>query len=249
MTGRWGGRAVQLGFLIALLLAWQVATTVFHVAPILLPKPAAVAVRIAALIGSLEFVDPLLITLSEVATAFALAALAGLLTGFLVTRSTRGIAVLEPLLTSINSIPAILFFPLFTLFFGLGPGSKIALGVTISFFPIALGTITGFAGVEQVLLTSARSMGASRWHLFRYVLLPSAFPIVLAGLRMGLVLAFLAVLGGETIASFDGLGHQIADAADSMEAASMYAFIVIVVMVAAGLNMLAARLDRFGRRP
>ena len=249
MTGRWGGRAVQLGFLIALLLAWQVATTVFHVTPILLPKPAAVAVRIAALIGSLEFVDPLLITLSEVATAFALAALAGLLTGFLVTRSTRGIAVLEPLLTSINSIPAILFFPLFTLFFGLGPGSKIALGVTISFFPIALGTITGFAGVEQVLLTSARSMGASRWHLFRYVLLPSAFPIVLAGLRMGLVLAFLAVLGGETIASFDGLGHQIADAADSMEAASMYAFIVIVVMVAAGLNMLAARLDRFGRRP
>ena len=249
MQRRWGGRAAQLGFVAVLLLAWQIATTWFHVAPILLPKPAAVAVKLRELIASLQFVDPLLITLSEVATAFALAAVTGLLTGFAVTRSARGIAVFEPLLTSINSIPAILFFPLFTLFFGLGPGSKVALGATISFFPIALGTITGFAGVEAVLLTSARSMGASRWHLFRYVLMPSGFPVVLAGLRMGLVLAFLAVLGGETIASFDGLGHQIADAADSMEAASMYAYILIVVMVAAGLNILAARLDRFGRRP
>ena len=63
-----------------------------------------------------------------------------------------------------------------------------------------------------------------------------------------MTLSFLAVLGGETIASFDGLGHQIADAAESMEAAAMYAYILIVIGVAALLNQLLARLDSFGAR-
>ena len=241
-------RLVQVGFVVTLAALWQVATTRWHVSPLLLPPPAKVLQRLGTLLGSGEVLEPLVTTLAEVAGAFALAASAGLLAGAVIGRQRFLVAVFDPLLTAVNAIPAILFFPLFTLFFGLGSGSKVALGATISFFPIALGTITAFGTVDAVHLAAARSMGASGWALFRHVLLPSAFPTVLAGLRIGLVLSFLAVLGGETIASYGGLGHQIADAAEGMEGASMYAYILVVVGVAGLLNIAVARLEHFGRR-
>ena len=88
----------------------------------------------------------------------------------------------EPLLAGVYSVPIILFLPLYVLFFGLGPGSKIALGTTISFFPIVLNTIAGFGYVDKIFITAARSMGASDVQMFRYVLLPAALPVILTGL-------------------------------------------------------------------
>ncbi len=249
MKGWVVGRSVQLGFAVVMLVLWQLATTRWHVSALLLPKPADVVRQLGEMLASGDYLEPLETTLTEVASAFALAASAGLLLGFLISRSRFWVAVFDPLLTSVNAVPAILFFPLFTLFFGLGPGSKIALGATISFFPVVLSVTTGFGTVEQVYLTAAKAMGASGWALFRHVLLPSAFPTVLAGLRMGLVLSFLAVLGGETIASYGGLGHQIAESAESMETPTMYATIVIVVVIAGLLNLVLGRFETFGKRP
>ena len=70
--------------------------------------------------------------------AFALAMTSGTLVGYFVSRTRYSIRVFEPLFAGIYSIPIILFLPLYVLFFGLGPASKIALGTTISFFPIVL---------------------------------------------------------------------------------------------------------------
>ena len=97
----------------------------------------------------------------------------------------------EPLLAGVYSVPIILFLPLFVLFFGLGPGSKIAIGTTISFFPIVLNTIAGFGYVDRIFITAARSMGASDLQMFRYVLLPAALPVILTGLRIGFTVALL----------------------------------------------------------
>ncbi len=241
-------RAIQLAFVAVLFALWWQATHGWHVSALLLPTPLAVLLRARVLISSGEVWTPLAATAIEVAGAFSLSAVIGLALGVFIARAGLRIRVAEPLLTALNAIPAILFFPLFTLVFGLGAGSKIALGATIGVFPIALNTISGLSNVERPLITAAISMGASRMALLRHVLLPAAAPSVLAGLRIGLTLSFLAVLGGETIASFDGLGHQIADAADNMEAATMYAYILVVVLVAAVLNQALARLDGFGQR-
>src|SRR6202008_1429 len=103
----------------------------------------------------------------------------------------------------------ILVLPLYMLFFGLGPASKIALGATISFFPIVLSTIAGFGNVDRTLVTAAKSMGASDYQLFRYVLVPAALPVILSGLRMGFTIALLAIIGSEVIASLAGPGPHI----------------------------------------
>jgi ABC-type nitrate/sulfonate/bicarbonate transport system permease component len=186
-------------------------------------------------------------TLGELAAAFSIAVAGGLTTGYLISRSAYLTKVFEPLFAGIYAIPIILFLPLFVLFFGLGPASKIAIGATISFFPITLSTIAGFSGVDRLYVTAARSMGASDHHLFRFVLLPAALPVILTGLRMGFTVALLSIIGSETLASLGGLGHRIVSLAESMEMAPMFAYIVFVIAIATVLNAIVSTLEARGK--
>jgi ABC-type nitrate/sulfonate/bicarbonate transport system permease component len=190
-----------------------------------------------------------MVTLSELAVAFGISSVSGIMFGYLISRSQYLIRVFEPLLASIYSIPIILFLPLYILFFGLGPLSKIALGTTISFFPIVLNTIAGFGYVDAIFIVAARSMGASDLQMFRYVLLPAALPVILTGLRVGFTVALLSILGSETIASLAGLGHKIVHLAEAMETAHMFAYIAFAVAIAAFLNTVVTTLENWAKRP
>lgn len=241
-------RGFQIGFVLAVVVIWYLATAYGGISQVLLPNPVAVARSLQQVLLSGEFWPDLEVTLFEVAVAFAISCGSGLLIGYLISRSKYVTALLEPLLASLYSIPMILFLPLYVLFFGLGPWSKIALGATISFFPIVLNTITGFGTVDRIFIKSARSMGASNAQMFRYVLLPAALPVVLSGLRIGFTVTLLAVLGSETIASFGGLGHHIAQLADAMEPARMFAYIAFAVLIVAALNAVMSSAERRGQR-
>jgi ABC-type nitrate/sulfonate/bicarbonate transport system permease component len=243
-----GSRVVQLSFLIAVIVLWQLATASGGVSAILLPKPVAVLHELVSELKAGRFVDDLRITLFELVVAFTVSALTGALSGYLLSRSQYLIRVFDPLFAGMYAIPAILFFPLYVLFFGLGPPSKIAMGITISFFPIALNTMAGFGNVDKTLIVAARSMGCSAYQLFRWVLLPAAAPVIVTGLRMGFILAFLSILGSETIASLSGLGHRIVTLAEGMDTARMYAYIAFAVAIAALLNMIVSFIEARTRR-
>ena len=146
--------------------------------------------------------------------------------------------IFEPVLAGMFAVPLTLFFPLFVVFFGIGPDSKLAYGATSSFFPVALNTIAGFSSVDEIYLRAVRSMGASNLQQFRYVYLPGAMPVTLTGLRIGFFICIAAVLGGETLASVSGIGKSIALSAELMETARLYAWIAYVVTVSITLNLL-----------
>ena len=224
---------VRSGFLILVLLSWYAATRYLRISPLLIPNPIDVLKALVDLVQDKDTWRAIAITFSEVVAAFLASAFFGLILGFVISRSTYLVAVFSPLMSGLYAIPAILFFPLYVLFFGIGFGSKIALGITISFFPIVINTIAGFGYALSIEDFSA---------------LPASFPVVFSGLRMGFVLAFLSVLGGETIASFSGIGHEIAGAAESMDSIAMYAFIVMAIIASAIVNMTLSRLDRLGAR-
>jgi len=245
---RIASRLVQLAFLVVLMTLWYLATTKWGVSHLLLPNPARVYDELRDVLGSGEFVPDLKITLTELAVAFALSSVGGITLGYVLSRSQYLIRAFEPLLAGVYSIPIILFLPLYVLFFGLGPASKIALGTTISFFPIVLNTIAGFGYVDRIYVVAARSMGASDFQLFRWVLLPAALPVILTGLRMGFTVALLSILGSETIASLAGLGHRIVHLAEAMETARMFAYIAFAVAIAASLNVIVTMLEAKGRR-
>lgn len=241
-------RAVQIGFLLALLVLWYLATNVWGVNQLLLPNPVAVWQQFIDVLRSGAYLSDLRITATEFAVAFAIASTGGIAVGYFVSRSRYLIRVFEPLFAGIFSIPIILFLPLYVLFFGLGMESKIALGATISFFPITLATIAGFGNVDRTLVIAARSMGASSYQLFRHVLLPAAMPVIMGGLRIGFTIALLSILGSETIASLGGLGHHIVELAEDMDMARMFAYIVFVVIIVALLNAVVSHLEVRGRR-
>ena len=241
-------RVVQAGFVVALLVLWYLATELWGVSALLLPKPGAVLRELVDVLRTGEFVADLRVTLGELAAAFALAATGGTVLGYSISRSSYWTRVVEPLVSAIYAIPIILFLPLYVLFFGLGPASKIALGATIGFFPVALSTVAGFAGVERTYVVAARAMGCSDYHLFRWVLLPAALPVILGGLRMGFTVALLSILGAETLSSVSGLGHRIVSLGENMDMARMFAYIVFVVAIAVFLNATVSWVEARGRR-
>lgn len=245
---RIASRLVQVGFLIAVGLAWYLAVHVGHVNRLLLPDPVKVWHQLVNVIVTGDFVSDLRVTATELVVAVTVSTICGVTVGYAISRSPYFIRVFEPLFSAIFSIPLILFLPLYVLFFGLGLASKIALGITISFFPIALNTIAGFGNVDEVFVVVARSMGASNFQMFRYVLLPAALPTVLTGLRIGFTMGLLSIIASETIASFSGLGHRIVDLAENLNMPRMFAYIVFVVALAASLNWAVSALEARGRR-
>jgi ABC-type nitrate/sulfonate/bicarbonate transport system permease component len=239
---------VQIACVVTVFGAWQIGSSTGALDPLILPPLTGIAVALGGVLPSGELWSDVGLTLFELAIAFALAAGAGLLAGFVIGRSPFAVRVFDPLIAGLYAVPTILLFPLYLLFFGIGPPSKIALGTTMAFFPVVLSTIAGVAQVSRVRIRAARSMGATPLQLFWHVLLPEAFPVVIAGLRMGLVLGFLAILGGETITSNGGLGHEIVTMAESLEPAKMFAYIAVAIAVASALNALTSFVEMRGRR-
>jgi ABC-type nitrate/sulfonate/bicarbonate transport system permease component len=218
------------------------------VSPLLLPTLSSVYHEFLVLAAAGTFWPDLGVTLYELAAAFLIASVAGTVIGYLISRSGYAIKVFDPLLAGIYAIPAILLFPLYVLYLGIGPASKIAMGATIAFFPVVLNTTAGLHYVDRIYVTAARSMGASSWQMFWNVMLPAAFPVVLTGLRIGLISAFLSILGTETIASFSGLGHRIVELGENMDTASMFAYIIFVILISITLNSAVSLAERWGRR-
>jgi ABC-type nitrate/sulfonate/bicarbonate transport system permease component len=236
-------RLIQLAFLVVAGGVWYALTATGAVSPLFLPSPVAVYNALARLVGTNQFWNAVQITLVTIAKAYGIAIVLGILAGYLVTRSKFLTEVFEPIIAGLFTVPITLFFPMFILFFGIGPGSKVAYGATYGFFPIALNTIAGLGRADERYLRAARSMGASRWNTFRHVLIPSAFPVLITGLRVGFFICFASVLGGEALSSVSGVGRNIALAAELMESARMYAWIAFVIITAVSLNLIVSSIE------
>jgi ABC-type nitrate/sulfonate/bicarbonate transport system permease component len=232
-------RSIQFGLVAVLFGTWWFVTQSSQKLMLLLPRPELVWREMQLLWSSGRLWSAATITVTEIVKAYVIAVVAGILVGFLVTRSKNLVRIFEPMLTGMFAIPLTLFFPLFVVFFGIGPDSKVAYAATYSFFPIALNTIAGFSSVDELYLRAVRAMGASSVQQFRHVYLPGALPVTLTGLRIGFFICIASVLGGETLAAAAGVGKSIALSAELMETARLYAWIAFVVLASVMLNLLA----------
>jgi ABC-type nitrate/sulfonate/bicarbonate transport system permease component len=237
-------RAIQLAVVVVFFGAWALITSAHAVNPLFLPAPLAVAGALAHLSTTKAFWGAVGVTAFSTAVAYAIAVTAGIVLGFFIGRSSTLTAAYRPVLAGMFAIPITLFFPLFVVMFGLGPPSKIAFGALYGFFPVVLHTIAGFSGIDPLFLRSARSQGATRVQSLRYIFVPGAWPVVLSGLRIGFFITFASVLGGETLSSASGVGHAIAHEADLLDSPPMFAWIVIVLAVTVGLNLVLSLIEK-----
>ena len=237
--------SIQLALFASVFGAWYIATQ-SGVRTLLLPPPELVWREMQVLWSSGRLWSSAVVTLNSIWQAYSIAVIAGIAVGFLVSRSRALVRIFEPMLSGMFAVPLTLFFPLFVVFFGIGPESKVAYAAMQCFFPIALNTIAGFANVDELYLRASRAMGASSLSQFRYVYLPAALPVTITGLRIGFFICIAAVLGGETLAALSGVGKSIALSAELMETARLFAWIAYVVTLSVTLNLLALAAERRG---
>src|SRR5262245_51857745 len=187
-------RSIQLGLFASVFAAWYLASQA-GVRRLLLPPPELVWREMQGLWMSGRLWSAAVVTLNEIWQAYSIAVIAGVAVVLLVSRSRALVRIFEPVLAGMFAVPLTLFFPLFVVFFGIGPESKVAYAATQCFFSIALNTIAGFANVDELYLRASRAMGASSLAQFRYIYLPAALPVTVTGLRIGFFICIAAVLG------------------------------------------------------
>ena len=139
--------------------------------------------------------------------------------------------LLSPLVEIFYPMPKSALIPVTVLWLGLGDGSKILLIFLGCMLPVTLGAFNGARGSDRVLIWSARSMGASRLRVLRDVVLPSAMPELLNGIRTALALSFILLVSSELIVAQKGFGYLIGFLGASGSYEGMFAVVLTVAFL------------------
>ncbi|MGY0572570.1 ABC transporter permease [Bradyrhizobium sp. RDM12] len=150
----------------------------------------------------------------------------------------------EPYITLLNAMPRIALVPLFLLWFGLGIGSKIAVGFSLTFFIVLSATIAGMRSVDRDHVLLSRALGANPSQIFFKVTLPAAVPIISSGIRLGSIFALLGVVGAELIAAEHGLGQTVAYLQATFNVDGVMAILILLAVLGLGASALMSRLER-----
>ena len=186
----------------------------------------------------------LMVTLIETLLAFGIGSVLGLAGGLWLALSPMASAILEPYVKAMNAMPRIILAPIFAVWFGLGIGSKVALGVTLVFFIVFFNVYQGVKEVSPVILANARMLGASSKQLLRHVYLPSATSWVFSSLHTSVGLAFVGAVVGEYLGSSQGVGYLILQAEGAFDINTVVAGILVLTAFALVLDALVGKVER-----
>jgi NitT/TauT family transport system permease protein len=226
------------GFFVFVILAWHWTVTWTGVSHLIFPGPLSVAKSVIDGFESGEIVRHLWVTLYEILMGFAVGATLGFLLGAVIGQSALMEAVFYPYVVAFQTVPKVAVAPLFVLWFGFGMTSKVIITATIVFFPVLANTIVGLRSAPRDQIELMRAFTASSWHVFRMVRLPHALPYVFAGLDIGIVLAVIGAIVGEFVGAQAGLGYLILQRNFSMDAAGMFAILIVLSLIGTVLHAL-----------
>ena len=245
----------QLGLLLLLFVFWHVMTVPGLVplfmfendrqAAFFFGEPLKMFVRVWDwFVVDADIYQHLGVTLAETLMAFAIGSGLGLAGGLWLALAPMASAILEPYIKAMNAMPRIILAPIFSVWFGLGMGSKVALGVTLVFFIVFFNVYQGVKEVSPVVLANARMLGANQRQLLRHVYLPSATSWVFSSLHTSVGLAFVGAVVGEYLGSSQGVGYLILQAEGSFDINTVMAGILVLTAFALALDSLVGRIEK-----
>ncbi|MCB2218561.1 ABC transporter permease [Desulfofustis glycolicus] len=224
---------------ILVLLIWQGISAYGIVPNWFLPIPTEVLKTLVGMMMSGEVPHHTLISLGRAVSGYLLAAVVGIALGLLIAWSTLIEDFFDPLIELIRPLSTFALIPIFFLWFGIGNTSKILIIFKSCFFPIVINTIAGIKGVDSKLIMAAQSLGANGFQLWTRVLLPSALPMIITGLRISTAIAMMALVGVEMLSSDSGLGFLVIDAQRTFDTERVFAGIGILSILGFSLDKLA----------
>jgi NitT/TauT family transport system permease protein len=224
--------------ILLLALAWEGATRGGLVSPLVMPALDRVLVAWWGLLVSGDLVSNAVVSLSRGAAGLGLAIVCGIALGVLMAWYRPVRTLFNPIVQTFYPMPKSAMIPVVVLWLGFGNASKILLIFIGCMLPITLSAFNGARGTEEVLIWSARSLGASRTRTLVEVVLPSALPEVLAGIRTAMAFAFVLLVATELIVARHGLGYMIGWLGDGGVYDAMFAVVLTV-------SLLGFAADRF----
>ena len=248
-------RSAQASLLVAVFVFWHVMTKPGLVPPFMFDndrqaafffgEPLKILARVWVwFVTEADIYRHLAVTLVETLLAFGIGAVLGLAMGLWLALAPTASAILEPYVKALNSMPRIILAPIFAVWFGLGIGSKVALGVTLVFFIVFFNVYQGVKEVSPVVLANARMLGASNRQLLRHVYLPSATSWVFSSLHTSVGLAFVGAVVGEYLGSSQGVGYLILQAEGTFDINTVMAGILVLTAFALLLDAAVGRIEK-----
>jgi NitT/TauT family transport system permease protein len=234
--------ALQAAMVGALWIAWEALARSGLFFEGVVPSSLKVGRALVAILLDPALYGALLVTSLEVAAALAIGCGLGLAFGLLGGAARIVGEAFEPYIHYLAPTPKIVFLPILLLFFGIGVAMKIALGALSAFFPMAIATLSGVRQVDPVLVRVGRSLQLTRAQMALRIYLPAMRRAVLTGVRLSFGFALIGVLLGEIKMSNRGLGFLAIQFYNHLEIAEMYALLLVVFALAAGVNGLIGRL-------
>ena len=238
------GLAVPVAALLVLLVVWELLCRAGVFEPIVLPAPTAIGEALVDELGSEHFLPNLSTTLIETFAGAAIGILIGFLAGVVVAISPAGRSLLEPVMITLQAVPALVLAPLMLIWFGYGITSKVALVVLSTFFPLFVTTVQGVRATPTAYLDLMRALQSPRWRTLLTVRIPFAAPLIFAGVKAAIPSAFSAAVVAEFVGATKGLGLQVLAYNETLQIPNVFALVVVMVVIGVLLFYLSELLDR-----
>lgn len=224
---------------LALFIAWDLVVRLGFIKPILLPPPSATVLTLVSGLAGGPLLLDFAVTVWRTVQAFLIAAVVGVPLGVLLGSNERAYRSVEFLIDFFRSTPSSALIPLFLLIFGVSDVNKVAIAAFGAFLIVIFNSAYGVINARKQRVMAARVMGASRWQIFKDVLVWESLQPTFVGLRSAVSMALVIVIVAEMfIGSDNGLGHRIIDAQQVLNVKSMYAAILAAGALGYALNIL-----------
>ena len=233
---------LRIAIVAAVLAGWQALALSGLLFRDVVPSLTAIAGALGDILIEPGFYRNLGVTALEIVVALVIGGLTGLVVGIVLGANRFLGRAFEPYLYYLGPTPKIIFFPIMIMWFGVGPGSKVAMGVISCFFPIALSAAAGMRRIDPVLIRVGKSFRAGIWQMATKIYLPAMRAPIVNGVRLGLGVAVIGTLLAETKLSNQGMGFLIINSYSTFNMPRMYALLIVLFVIAIGANALVGRL-------
>jgi sulfonate transport system permease protein len=239
-------KAVAVGFFLPVLLlaAWEILGRAGVLNGSIFPVPSRVADSFIDMVRRGRMQKHLLISLWRVAKGFCAGSALGLSAGIVIGLSERANKITASLIGLLRPIPMVAWIPLLILWLGIDEASKVTLIAIGTFWPVLLNTSRGIRNSDRKLMEVGVVLEKTRWEMLAKVVLPSAFPFIFTGLRLGVGSAWTCVVTAEAIAAAAGVGYLIMYARELSQPPVMFSAVITIAVVGLILDMLLQRAER-----
>ena len=172
----------------------------------------------------------LAVSAQEFALGYGLAAVVGIGAGLLLATNARFADYVDPWLSFLYAVPLVAIAPLIIVVLGIGIVGKVVVVFLVVVFVVIVNTQVGVRSTDPQLIEAARSFSATRWTIFRRVLLPAALPFIVAGLRLGVARGLVGVVVAELFGARAGLGYLIQTSAQVFRTAHLLVGVLVLAI-------------------